>query len=89
MFSISTETADNTLGLNLLTSSKQPTDPDKTIPARILDKSSLAKALSQLKTMQARPNIYARALTLSVFPVPAGPTHLLLLPFPIELVSVE
>ena len=73
MFSMSVETADSTDGDNLLTSSKQPTDPDNTIPINILDRLSLSMAESQLKTMQGLPNLFANALTVSVLPVPAGP----------------
>ena len=35
MFSISVEIPDNTCGLNLLTSSKHPTEPERTMPASI------------------------------------------------------
>ena len=48
-------------------------DPDNTIPIRMRDKFSLSIAESQLKTMVYRANFDANALTVSVFPVPAGP----------------
>ena len=69
---MSVEMADKTAGDNLFTSSKQPTDPDNTIPISILDKFSLSIAESQLNTMQGRPNLLENAFTDSVFPVPAG-----------------
>lgn len=73
MFSISVDTAERTAGDNLLTSSKQPIDPLSTIPIKILPKSSRSIAESQLKTIHGLANLQLKALTDSVFPVPAGP----------------
>lgn len=51
MFSISALTADKTLQLSLFTSSKHPTEPDSTMPTRILERFSRSIAESQLKTI--------------------------------------
>lgn len=70
---MSVETAERTAGLNLFTSSKHPIEPDNTIPINILERFSRSIAESQLKTMHGRAIFAAKALTVSVFPVPAGP----------------
>ena len=89
MFSISVETAERTAGLNLFISSKHPIAPLNTIPINILAKFSLSIAESQLKTIQGLAILEAKAFTVSVLPVPAGPYGLDDFPHPKAEINVE
>lgn len=65
--------ADNYSSKSLLNSSKQPQAPHFTRPINILPMLLKSMPSSQLNTKTYLPNNYPKALTDSVFPVPAGP----------------
>ena len=74
MVFISYETTDKISIFILLNSSKQAHNPLAQTPLKNFDIASKSRVLEQLNTKQGLPIFLASSLTVSVLPVPAGPT---------------
>ena len=68
-------TTDRTSKSMRLNSSKQHQEPLWAQPPKNLPSILKSKPSEQLNTMQCFPNALAKSFTVSVFPVPAGPTR--------------